>query len=108
MLHPSLTSTNRQFSALVRQAQGSVGLMLFLQLDLDAALTVCPQARDWGGRRLVRLIVGNPVTMGQMTRRQTNSRGSSSRQLCRRSSSAVSDPARWRCSAWWKSPSNMA
>ena len=27
-----------------------------------------PQARDQAGRRLVRLIAGNPVTMGQMTR----------------------------------------
>jgi hypothetical protein len=26
------------------------------------------QAPDWAGRRLVRLIAGNPVTMGQMTR----------------------------------------
>ena len=42
--------------------------MRFLQLDLDAALTLDPQAQDWAGRRLVRLIAGNPVTMGQMTR----------------------------------------
>ena len=41
--------------------------MRFLQLDLDTALADDPQAhRD--GRRLVRLIAGNPVTMGQMTR----------------------------------------
>jgi uncharacterized protein (DUF302 family) len=57
-----------QFSSLVQQAQGSAGLMLFLQLDLDAALALDPQARAQGGRRLVRLIAGNPVTMGQMTR----------------------------------------
>ena len=31
-------------------------------------LTVDPQARQQAGRRLVRLIAGNPVTMGQMTR----------------------------------------
>jgi hypothetical protein len=31
-------------------------------------LTLDPQAPDWDGRRLVRLIAGNPVTMGQMTR----------------------------------------
>jgi hypothetical protein len=31
-------------------------------------LTLDPQALDWAGRRLVRLIAGNPVTMGQMTR----------------------------------------
>ena len=42
--------------------------MLFLQLDLDAALTLDPRARAQAGRRLVRLIAGNPVTMGQMTR----------------------------------------
>jgi hypothetical protein len=57
-----------QFSSLVRQAQGTAGLMLFLQLDLDAALALDPQARAQAGRRLVRLIAGNPVTMGQMTR----------------------------------------
>jgi len=42
--------------------------MQFLQLDLDAALTLDPQARHQAGGRLVRLIAGNPVTMGQMTR----------------------------------------
>jgi hypothetical protein len=56
-----------EFTALVRQAQGSAGLMRFLQLDLDTALALDPQARQ-AGRRLVRLIAGNPVTMGQMTR----------------------------------------
>ena len=57
-----------QFSSLVRQAQGSIGLMRFLQLDLDQVLTLDPQAPNWAGRRLVRLIAGNPVTMGEMTR----------------------------------------
>jgi hypothetical protein len=57
-----------QASSLVRQAQGSIGLMRFLQLDLDSILTLDPQAQDWTGRRMVRLIAGNPVTMGQMTR----------------------------------------
>jgi hypothetical protein len=42
--------------------------MRFWQLDLDVALTLDPQARQQAGRRLVRLIAGNPVTMGQMTR----------------------------------------
>jgi hypothetical protein len=56
-----------QFTALVRHAQGSAGLMRFLQLDLDTVLALDPQAHQ-GGRRLVRLIAGNPVTMGQMTR----------------------------------------
>jgi hypothetical protein len=57
-----------QFSSLVRQAQGSAGLIRFLELDLDHAFTLDPQARDRAGRRLVRLIAGNPVTMGEMTR----------------------------------------
>jgi hypothetical protein len=42
--------------------------MRFLQLDLDNALTLDPQAQDWAGRRMVRLIAGNPVTMGEVTR----------------------------------------
>ena len=42
--------------------------MRFWQLNLDNALTLDPEAPDWTGRRLVRLITGNPVTMGQMTR----------------------------------------
>ena len=62
------STSYEQFSGLVRQAQGSAGLMRFLRLDLDSALTPDPQAPDWTGRRLVRLIAGNPVTMGQMTR----------------------------------------
>jgi uncharacterized protein (DUF302 family) len=62
------SKTYQEFSSLVEQAQGSAGLMRFLQLDLDGALTLDPQAEDWTGRRLVRLIAGNPVTMGQMTR----------------------------------------
>jgi len=57
-----------QFSSIVAQAQGSAGLMRFWQLDLDSVLTLDPQAPDWTGRRLVRLIAGNPVTMGEMTR----------------------------------------
>jgi hypothetical protein len=62
------STSYEQFSSLVRQAQGSAGLIQFLQLDLDAALTLDPQARHQAGRRLVRLIAGNPVTMGEMTR----------------------------------------
>jgi hypothetical protein len=62
------SSTYQQFSSLVEQAQGRAGLMRFWQLDLDNALTLDPEAPDWTGRRLVRLIAGNPVTMGQMTR----------------------------------------
>jgi hypothetical protein len=57
-----------QLGSLVEQAQGSAGLMVFLRLDLDGALALDPEAPDWHGRHLVRLIAGNPVTMGQMTR----------------------------------------
>jgi hypothetical protein len=42
--------------------------MRFYQLELDNALSLDPQAPDWTGRRLVRLIADNPITMGQMTR----------------------------------------
>ncbi len=62
------STSYEQFSSLVRQVQGSVGLMLFLQLDLDAALALDPRARSQAGQRLVRLIAGNPVTMEQMIR----------------------------------------
>jgi hypothetical protein len=60
------STSYEEFSSLVRQAQGSAGLMRFLQLELDSALALDPQAHQGG--RLVRLIAGNPVTMGQMTR----------------------------------------
>ena len=60
------STSYEQFSALVGQAQGSPGLMVFLQLDLDQALTLDPRAPDWSRRRLVRPIAGNPVTMGEM------------------------------------------
>lgn len=62
------STSYEELSSLVQQAQGSAGLMRFWQLDLDVALTLDPQARQQAGRRLVRLIAGNPVTMGQMTR----------------------------------------
>ena len=39
-----------------------------MHLDLDTVLALDPQAPQQAGRRLVRLIAGNPVTMGQMTR----------------------------------------
>jgi hypothetical protein len=61
------STSYEEFSALVCQAQGSAGLLRFLHLDLDTALALDPQAHQ-AGRRLVRLIAGNPVTMGQMTR----------------------------------------
>jgi uncharacterized protein (DUF302 family) len=59
-------TSHEQFSALVAQAQGSAGLMRFLELKLDNALALDPQAPDKS--RLTRLIAGNPVTMGEMTR----------------------------------------
>ncbi len=62
------TTSYAEFSLLVHQAQGSAGLMRFLELDLDTALALDPQAGDQGGLRLVRLIAGNPVTVGEMTR----------------------------------------
>jgi hypothetical protein len=62
------STSYEQFSSLVKQAQGSAGLMQFWQLHLDVALTLDPRARHHARHRLVRLIAGNPVTMGEMTR----------------------------------------
>jgi hypothetical protein len=62
------STSYEEFTALVRHAQGSAGLMRFWHLDDDHVLALDPQARDQAGRRLVRLIAGNPVMMGQMTR----------------------------------------
>lgn len=62
------STSYEQFSSLVRQAQGAAGLMRFWQLNLDVGLTLDPLASHRISRRLVRLIVGNPVTMGEMTR----------------------------------------
>jgi hypothetical protein len=63
----AVCTSYEEFAALVRQAQGTAGLFRFWYLDDDHVLTLDPQA-DQAGRRLVRLIAGNPVTMGQMTR----------------------------------------
>jgi hypothetical protein len=62
------STSYEQFTSLVRQAQGSAGLMRFLELELDRALALDPQAQSSAGRSLVRLIAGNPVTMGEITR----------------------------------------
>ncbi|MEU0556726.1 hypothetical protein [Dactylosporangium sp. NPDC006015] len=62
------STSYEQFSALVRQAQGTAGLFRFWQLNLDVALTLDPLVHRQTSRRLVRLIAGNPVTMGEMTR----------------------------------------
>jgi hypothetical protein len=61
-------SSYEDFSNSVEEAQGSSGLMLFMQLDLDTALELDPQATAVHGRHLVRVIAGNPATMGKMTR----------------------------------------
>lgn len=46
------STSYEELSALVRQAQGSAGLMRFLQLNLDTVLALDPQAHP-AGRRLV-------------------------------------------------------
>ena len=54
-----------EFGSLVEQAQGNAGLMRFLQLDLDGALAHSTRRpRGSTEHRLVRLIAGNPVTIG--------------------------------------------
>ena len=62
------STSYEQFGSLVRQAQGAAGLMRFWQLNLDVGLTLDLLTSHRTSRRLVRLIVGNPVTMGEMTR----------------------------------------
>jgi hypothetical protein len=62
------STSYEEFTALVGQAQGGTGLFRFVHLDLDTVLALDPQARQQAGRRLVRLIAGNPVTMGRITR----------------------------------------
>lgn len=42
--------------------------MQFLRLDLDRSLSLDPDAGEQSRHHLVRLIAGNPVTMGQMPR----------------------------------------
>ncbi len=52
-----------EFDAVVGPVAGSSGLIEFLTLDLGAALTI----RDPDhGRRMLRVIAGNPVTMSKM------------------------------------------
>lgn len=63
-----VAKTYEELTAVVDEAQGSSGLMLFLQLDMDVILSKDPQAQHMAGRRLARLIAGNPVTMGTMAR----------------------------------------
>jgi hypothetical protein len=44
---------------------GESGLMRFLELELDRALALDPQAQGSAGLGLVRPIAGDPVTMGE-------------------------------------------
>ncbi|MGH3639988.1 MAG: hypothetical protein ACRDUX_13280 [Mycobacterium sp.] len=53
-----------EFEAIAAEVAGSSGLIEFLSLDLGAALTIRDPDR---GRRLLRIIAGNPVTMSKMT-----------------------------------------
>ncbi len=61
-------TTFDEVTALVEEAQGPSGLMLFVQLDLEVAWAKDPEAQHVAGRRLARIIAGNPITMGKMTR----------------------------------------
>jgi hypothetical protein len=65
LLRRSTSATTREdFDAVFEPAAGSSGLMEFLSLDLGAAITVrYPE----NGRRALRIIAGNPVTMSKMT-----------------------------------------
>jgi hypothetical protein len=62
------STSYEEFASLVRRAQGSAGLMRFLELGLDRALAIDPQAQGSAGLGLVRIIAGNPITMSEMTR----------------------------------------
>lgn len=53
-----------ELDTLVAGVAGSSGLIEFLSLDLGAPLTLRDPER---GRRLLRIIAGNPVTMSKMT-----------------------------------------
>jgi hypothetical protein len=46
------STSYEQFTSVVRQAQGSAGLMRFLELELDSALALDPRAQSSAGRRL--------------------------------------------------------
>jgi hypothetical protein len=53
------------YRAIVQKAVGPSGLMQFLRLDQDAALAINPDIEAF---RLIRIIVGNPLTMSEMAR----------------------------------------
>jgi hypothetical protein len=52
-----------EFDAVVDPVAGSSGLIEFLSLDLGAVVTIRDPDR---GRRMLRVIAGNPVTMSKM------------------------------------------
>jgi hypothetical protein len=52
-----------EFDAVVGPVAGSSGLIEFLSLDLGAAVAIRDPER---GRRMLRIIAGNPVTMSKM------------------------------------------
>jgi hypothetical protein len=54
-----------EYQALVRAATGPSGLMRFLHLNQAAAFAKNPEVTPF---RLVRIIAGNPVMMGEMAR----------------------------------------
>ena len=56
------STSYEQFTSLVRQAQGSPGLMRFLELSLDRAFAFDPQAQSSAGRGLVRLIAAKSIS----------------------------------------------
>jgi hypothetical protein len=58
--------TYSEFEGIVKAAEGSSGLIRFMQLNLHDAITLATNGTV--SRRLVRLIAGNPVTMAKMAR----------------------------------------
>jgi hypothetical protein len=55
--------TSEELDRLAAEAEGSSGLMQFLTLDLGAVLAIRYPGRHY---RMVRFIIGNPVTMSDM------------------------------------------
>jgi hypothetical protein len=62
----SSASTYEEFACLMKCAEGSAGLMRFMQLDLHDAVTLATDGAV--ARRLVRVIAGNSVAIAKMTR----------------------------------------
>jgi uncharacterized protein (DUF302 family) len=62
------SATYAEYRELIADAAGGSGLLRFLHLDQGAALVKDPESGDQAGRKLVRILAGNPVTMTRMTR----------------------------------------